>query len=300
MYAREGVTGERDPSSIGFATIRGGSIIGDHTVLFAGTGERIEITHKSDTRANYAQGSLRAVRFLADQASGLFSMNDVLGLMMNGLPILAAGDATRAGAALLLLMSISGGADLLEKLAAARVRADIARAVRRLSAASLKARSHLRIRREGGCALLAAATSSPPGARWNTRPRSQLTRRLRDALHRVPRSWHSAVVLASIGSTAPFIGLFARLGHYHAAGISAAGTSHRPRLRPGGEALVMTAAAWPWPSGVLLTTCQQAVAACEASWKLCQDLREMLADAPPPTQADWRSAASSAARRPRR
>jgi 4-hydroxy-tetrahydrodipicolinate reductase len=65
VYAREGVTGERDPSSIGFATIRGGDIVGDHTVLFAGTGERIEITHKSSSRATYAQGSLRAVRFLA-------------------------------------------------------------------------------------------------------------------------------------------------------------------------------------------------------------------------------------------
>jgi 4-hydroxy-tetrahydrodipicolinate reductase len=80
VYAREGITGERDPSSIGFATIRGGDIVGDHTVLFAGTGERIEITHKSASRATYAQGSLRAARFLADKTSGLFGMNDVLGL----------------------------------------------------------------------------------------------------------------------------------------------------------------------------------------------------------------------------
>ena len=80
VYAREGVTGERDPSSIGFATIRGGDIVGDHTVLFAGTGERIEITHKSASRATYAQGSLRAVRFLAGRKSGLFDMFDVLGL----------------------------------------------------------------------------------------------------------------------------------------------------------------------------------------------------------------------------
>ncbi|HSN80869.1 MAG TPA: 4-hydroxy-tetrahydrodipicolinate reductase, partial [Rhodoferax sp.] len=64
VYARQGVTGERDPSSIGFATIRGGDIVGDHTVLFAGTGERIEISHKSSSRVSYAQGSLRAVRFL--------------------------------------------------------------------------------------------------------------------------------------------------------------------------------------------------------------------------------------------
>ena len=80
VYAREGVTGERDPSSIGFATIRGGDIVGDHTVLFAGTGERIEISHKSSSRATYAQGSLRAVRFLADKKAGLFDMFDVLGL----------------------------------------------------------------------------------------------------------------------------------------------------------------------------------------------------------------------------
>ena len=80
VYAREGVTGERDPSSIGFATIRGGDIVGDHTVLFAGTGERIEISHKSSSRATYAQGSLRAVRFLAGQKAGLFDMFDVLGL----------------------------------------------------------------------------------------------------------------------------------------------------------------------------------------------------------------------------
>lgn len=80
VYGREGVTGERDPSTIGFATIRGGDVVGDHTVLFAGTGERIEITHKSSSRATYAQGSLRAARFLSGKASGLFDMNDVLGL----------------------------------------------------------------------------------------------------------------------------------------------------------------------------------------------------------------------------
>ena len=80
VYAREGVTGERDASTIGFSTIRGGDIVGDHTVLFAGTGERIEISHRSASRATYAQGSLRAVRFLAGQQKGLFDMFDVLGL----------------------------------------------------------------------------------------------------------------------------------------------------------------------------------------------------------------------------
>jgi 4-hydroxy-tetrahydrodipicolinate reductase len=80
VYAREGVTGERDPSSIGFATIRGGDIVGDHTVLFAGIGERIEVSHKSSSRVTYAQGSLRAVRFLAGKPPGLYDMFDVLGL----------------------------------------------------------------------------------------------------------------------------------------------------------------------------------------------------------------------------
>ncbi|WP_255221207.1 4-hydroxy-tetrahydrodipicolinate reductase [Variovorax boronicumulans] len=80
VYGREGITGERDPSTIGFATIRGGDIVGDHTVLFAGIGERIEISHKSSSRVTYAQGALRAVRFLSGQRNGLFDMFDVLGL----------------------------------------------------------------------------------------------------------------------------------------------------------------------------------------------------------------------------
>ena len=78
VYGRQGVIGARDPSTIGFATIRGGDIIGDHTVLFAGIGERIEISHKSSSRASYANGALRAVRFLADKRCGLFDMKDVL------------------------------------------------------------------------------------------------------------------------------------------------------------------------------------------------------------------------------
>ena len=80
VYERYGHTGERHPESIGFATVRGGDIVGDHTVLFAGTGERVEISHKSSSRAGYAQGSLRAVRFLATQQTGLFDMFDVLNL----------------------------------------------------------------------------------------------------------------------------------------------------------------------------------------------------------------------------
>ena len=80
VYGREGMTGERDPSTIGFSTVRGGDIVGDHTVLFAGTGERIEITHKATSRATFAQGALRAARFLTGRTNGLFGMDDVLGI----------------------------------------------------------------------------------------------------------------------------------------------------------------------------------------------------------------------------
>src|SRR5574340_806231 len=80
VYGREGVTGERDPSTIGFATVRGGDIVGDHTVLYAGIGERIEITHKASSRATFALGALRAARFLQANQAGLYDMQDVLAL----------------------------------------------------------------------------------------------------------------------------------------------------------------------------------------------------------------------------
>ncbi len=80
VYGREGVTGERDPSTIGFATVRGGDIVGDHTVMFCGIGERVEVTHKASSRMPYALGSLRAARFLAERKNGLYDMQDVLGL----------------------------------------------------------------------------------------------------------------------------------------------------------------------------------------------------------------------------
>jgi 4-hydroxy-tetrahydrodipicolinate reductase len=80
VYAREGHTGERETGTIGFATIRGGDIVGDHTVMFAGTGERVEITHRSSSRATYAQGALRAAHFLMAHPHGQFDMWDVLGL----------------------------------------------------------------------------------------------------------------------------------------------------------------------------------------------------------------------------
>ena len=80
IYGREGVTGERDPSTIGFATVRGGDVVGDHTVLFAGIGERVELTHKASSRATFALGALRAAKFMQGKKSGLFDMQDVLGL----------------------------------------------------------------------------------------------------------------------------------------------------------------------------------------------------------------------------
>jgi 4-hydroxy-tetrahydrodipicolinate reductase len=82
VYAREGLTGERPTRAIGFASLRGGDVVGDHTVIFAGDGERVELTHKAGSRVNFAQGALRAARFVASRrnAPGLYDMQDVLGL----------------------------------------------------------------------------------------------------------------------------------------------------------------------------------------------------------------------------
>jgi len=79
VYERKGHTGERRTGSIGFAAVRGGDIVGDHTVMFAGAGERVEITHRSTSRASYASGALRAARFVAGKPAGLYDMFDVLG-----------------------------------------------------------------------------------------------------------------------------------------------------------------------------------------------------------------------------
>ncbi len=79
VYGREGITGERKRETIGFETIRAGDIVGDHTVLFAGLGERIEITHRAHSRMNFAQGALRASRFLAGAQPGMYDMQGLLG-----------------------------------------------------------------------------------------------------------------------------------------------------------------------------------------------------------------------------
>lgn len=80
VFARHGHTGERKAGTIGFSVARGGDVVGDHTVFFAGPGERVEITHRSNSRATYAQGAIRAAKFLAGKANGLYDMRDVLGI----------------------------------------------------------------------------------------------------------------------------------------------------------------------------------------------------------------------------
>ncbi|HEC73325.1 MAG TPA: 4-hydroxy-tetrahydrodipicolinate reductase, partial [Methylophaga aminisulfidivorans] len=80
VYGREGRTGERDRETIGFATVRAGDIVGDHTVLFAAEGERVEITHKASSRMTFAFGAMRASNWLVKEPTGLFDMQDVLGL----------------------------------------------------------------------------------------------------------------------------------------------------------------------------------------------------------------------------
>ncbi len=84
VFGREGHTGPRPAQVVGFATARGGDVVGDHTVSFMGEGERLEITHKASSRANFAQGAVRAARFVAQQTSGIFDMRDVLGLATAG------------------------------------------------------------------------------------------------------------------------------------------------------------------------------------------------------------------------
>lgn len=84
IFDRTCSTGERGPGSIGFSAVRAGDIVGDHTVFFALNGERIEITHRSSSRENYALGAIRAAKFVAAKTSGLFDMDDVLGLKYPG------------------------------------------------------------------------------------------------------------------------------------------------------------------------------------------------------------------------
>ncbi|MBF0097420.1 MAG: 4-hydroxy-tetrahydrodipicolinate reductase [Magnetococcales bacterium] len=84
VYGREGMTGERERQTIGFATVRGGDIVGDHTVLFAGEGERVEVTHRASSRMTFAKGAVRAAIWLAGRRSGLYDMGDVLNFDRGG------------------------------------------------------------------------------------------------------------------------------------------------------------------------------------------------------------------------
>ena len=79
VYGREGQTGARERDTIGFATIRAGDVVGDHTVIFAADGERLEITHKASSRMSFARGAVRAAAWLANQEPGKYDMQDVLG-----------------------------------------------------------------------------------------------------------------------------------------------------------------------------------------------------------------------------
>ena len=79
VYGREGVTGERKDETIGFTSVRGGDVVGDHSVMFIGTGERLEVSHRASSRANFANGALRAARFVSAKKNGLYDMADVLG-----------------------------------------------------------------------------------------------------------------------------------------------------------------------------------------------------------------------------
>ncbi len=83
VHGRKGLTGEREAGTIGFHSIRAGDIVGEHTVVFAGAGERLEITHRAHSRTNFAEGAIRAVSWVMNQSSGLYDMRDVLGLKVN-------------------------------------------------------------------------------------------------------------------------------------------------------------------------------------------------------------------------
>ena len=305
VHARHGDTGARRGGSIGFASLRGGDIVGDHTVLFAGGGERIEITHRSSSRANYAQGSLRAARFLAGRQAGPLRHGPGArprrgrqrSRRMTGFEnFWAQGDViTRSVAALLLAMSISAWVVIFWKgWLLRRVRIDLQRAVPAFWAAPTleSGREQLAAfdREEVLRPLLDAALTVPPGGTLEAKGHadSQLTRRLRDALHAVlGQLQFGQVLLASIGSTAPFIGLFGTVwGIYHALlSISAAGTITIEKVSgPVGEALVMTAAglAVAIPAVLAYNVFGKRVAASEAELEgFAHDLREMIVDAAP-------------------
>ncbi len=256
VYGREGVTGERDPSTIGFAAIRGGDIVGDHTVLFAGIGERIEITHKSASRLSYAQGALRAVHFLEGHANGFLRhagrarpalsahLSRVRLLVpmrrapehtfrrrgpMAGTGILhylqSSDTITHAVAYVLLAMSVASWCFLIVKSwMLSRAKRQAARAIAQFwqaptlseGVAALRRADSERVFTPLAEAALHAAEVDIPGALLARVERSErVLRALRQALTASQRRLEfGQVLLASVGSTAPFVGLLGhRLGH---------------------------------------------------------------------------------------
>jgi hypothetical protein len=240
VYERDGHTGERDPSAIGFATVRGGDIVGDHTVLFAGTGERIEIAHKSSSRAGYAQGSLRAVRFLAGQARPVRhgrraepALNDEPATSL----LAERRHRQGRGAAAAAHVDRQLGGHRLEGLDAAP-RQRTWRARWRPSGRRPRCRTPPRScaaidRAHAGAA--AGAATQPPAGTWPARASAQqLTRRAARALHAVMRRLQfGQVLLATTGAIAPFIGLFGTVwGIYHALTASPARARSRSSAWP--------------------------------------------------------------------
>jgi biopolymer transport protein ExbB len=295
---REGHTGERDGLTIGFATIRGGDIVGDHTVLFAGTGERIEITTAS-SRMTYAPAACALHATWPDSHRGCTTCATcsaspeaaAQSAPMDGLThFWEHGDAVAKAVALLLLaMSVASWALIFWKARLlARARADLARGIALYWQAGHEAEGRERVaavdREEVMLPLIdAARTPDRPGTlESRADPSARLTRHLRDALHGVLAQLRTGqVVLASVGSTSPFVGLFGTVwGIYHALAALGADATVAPSLSqvagPVGEALVMTAAglAVAIPAVLGYNAFGQRIASCEAELEgFAHDLR---------------------------
>ena len=300
VFAREGHTGERAPGSIGFATVRGGDIVGDHTVLFAGTGERIEITHKSSSRANYAAGQPARGALPGRPPRGLYDMDDVLGLAAESAAWTAwrtsgahSDGVGRAVALLLLAMSVAAWVLIFWKgwvlrRAAARHRARRARLLGRRHAGR---RPRPRWRRWTANRCCCRCWTPPRRSRGRhaeaARPARRRSSRAACAT-RCTAAWRtcssarccwprSAAPRPSSACSAPSGASTTRWS-----GIAAAGSITIDKVAgPVGEALVMTAAgiAVAIPAVLAYNVFGKWVAACEAELEgFAHDLREMVLD----------------------
>ncbi|CAG0905815.1 unnamed protein product [Darwinula stevensoni] len=216
ILSREGHTGPRPSEGIGFATVRGGDIIGDHTVMFAGTGERIEISHFSSSRSSYASGALLAAEFLATKTQGFYDMQDVLAIQLTK----ARGQA-KSG-----LTSFWASPNLED------------------AAQTLQAQNNALI---GHFAQTVVETRDDRSKHLDGQAdmSARLTKNLRATLQAATHQLETGqVVLATIGSTAPFVGLFGTVwGIFHAlTKIANTGSVAIDQIAgPVGEALIMTA-----------------------------------------------------------